>query len=238
VRENLRRIRGTRPPLREALDVAHTFTSFAGTLAEVLAGGSKNARLPHATIGGEAHLRAAIARGKGLIVATAHTAGWDVVGPLLTANEGVDMMVVMEPERAASARALHDAARVAHGVKIAHVGDPVGALSILRHVQAGGAVAVQLDRIPAGMRTREVRMFGAPARLPEGPLRLAQLARAPIVPAFTTRLGYRRYHIEISAPVDVAPRAPQEDLDTAAQRLADAMEGFLVAHPTQWFRFG
>ena len=35
----------------------------------------------------------------------------------------------------------------------------------------------------------------------------------------------------------VARHASPTDLDTAAQILADAMERFLAAHPTQWFHF-
>jgi KDO2-lipid IV(A) lauroyltransferase len=237
VRDNLRRVRGRRAPLREALDVAHTFTSYAGCLAEVLASGSKNARLPDATVGGQEHLAAVIARRAGFVVATAHTAGWDVVGPLLTRDHGVEVMIVMAPERAADARALHDAARRASGVRVAHVGDPVAALSILHHVRDGGVVALQLDRIAPGMRARQVCLFGGPARVPEGPLRLAQVTGAPILPAFTARTGYRSYHIEICEPLLVPRRASQEELDRTAQRLADAMQRFLEAHPTQWFRF-
>jgi KDO2-lipid IV(A) lauroyltransferase len=87
------------------------------------------------------------------------------------------------------------------------------------------------------MRARDVRLFGAPARIPNGPLRLAQLARVPILPVFCARVGFRRYLVDISAPVEVPPRATPLELDGAAQALADAMTRFLTAHPIQWLRF-
>ena len=36
----------------------------------------------------------------------------------------------------------------------------------------GGVVAVQMDRLPRGMRGRKVELFGSPFEVPEGPLRL------------------------------------------------------------------
>src|SRR3954469_22058765 len=54
VLHNLRRIHGKeRLKAVEAIDVARTFGAYASCLAEVLSNGSKNARLPDATILGE-----------------------------------------------------------------------------------------------------------------------------------------------------------------------------------------
>src|SRR5262249_14363084 len=85
VLHNLRRIHGgPRPRVREAMDVARTFASYAGCLAEVLSNGSKNERLPDAALFGEHHLDAALAYNRGIVLTTMHTAGWETVGPLLS----------------------------------------------------------------------------------------------------------------------------------------------------------
>ncbi len=121
---------------------------------------------------------------------------------------------------------------------VAHVGDdPLEALPLLRHLRGGGAVALQIDRAPPGVRTRAVRMFGGPAVVPEGPLRLAALTGAPIVPIFCARVGYRRYVVTAGASLTLARGAGDAELDAAAQHLADAMQDFVRAHPTDWFAF-
>lgn len=236
---NLRRIRGKASPARDAIDVARTFSGYASCLAEVLSGAWKRGQPPEARYEGKHHLESALANHSGAVFVTAHTGGWEIVGPLLFRDHDVELVMVMESERDVRARQIHDAARIATGVHIVHVGegDPFASLPLLRHLRNGAVVALQVDRVPAGMKTRPVTMFGAPAEMPEGPLRLAQLSGAPLVPIFATRTGYGQYLIQTHAPVQVARRAKDVDLDRAAQVVADAMSSFLTAHPTHWFHF-
>src|SRR5262249_6641216 len=95
----------------------------------------------------------------------------------------------------------------------------------------------QLDRVVAGMRARSVRLFGAPGVIPEGPLRIAQLARVPIIPVFCARLGFRRYVVELGDSVELGPRPTSAEFDVAAQALADAMTSSSRRPPTQCSRF-
>jgi KDO2-lipid IV(A) lauroyltransferase len=87
------------------------------------------------------------------------------------------------------------------------------------------------------MRTRQVTMFGERAGVPEGPLRLAALTGAPIVPVFCARVGYRRYVLQARASITLARGAGDAEFDAAAQRLADSMQDFVRAHATDWFAF-
>ncbi len=238
VRDNLRRIRGRVGWLREARDVAHTFTSFAGCFAEVLASGSKNGATPELTLEGREHIEAALSLGKGLVIVTAHTAGWEVVGPVLRIHKGLDVVMVMEAERDPEAREVSDRARRASGVLVAHVGhDPFASLPLLHRLRDGAAVALQIDRVPVGMRSLEVRMLGESREVPEGPLRLAQLSGAPIVPFLCARLGRGRYLAQAFPPCQLARRAPPPELAAVAQRLADDVTSFVTRYPTQWFDF-
>ena len=61
--------------------------------------------------------------------------------------------------------------------------------------------------------------------------------RAPLLPIFCARLGFGRYVIDIGAPIDVPPKPRADELDRAAQSIADAMTRFLREHPTQWLMF-
>ena len=234
IAHNLRRIRGSRGPLRDAADVARTFATYASCLTEVLGGVSRS----EALIKGELHVDDALTEGRGLLFVTAHTAGWEVVGPLLARDRQLDITIVEAAESDAGASAIQDDARRALGMRVAHVGDdPLSALPLIKHLRDGGVVALQVDRAPRGIRTRAVTLFGEPGTIPEGPLRLAILTGAPIVPVFVARTGHRRYEVVASAPVRLKRNASEGELDAAAQELVARLEAFVRAHPTQWFHF-
>lgn len=239
VLQNLRRVRGPATPARDAREVLETFATYASCLAEVLSNDAPGGpRAPHATVYGERFVKRALAHGRGLVIVTAHTAGWESVGPLLSRDFDVQMMLVMFPEPDARARAIHDRARQRTGVRIAHVGDdPLASLPLLSHLRAGGIVSLQLDRIVPGMRTRRTTLLGADGQVPEGPLRLAQLSGAPIIPVFCARTGYRQYVIEVFEERTLRRNASEAELDETALHVASSMSRFLRAHPTQWFHF-
>lgn len=235
---NVRRVRGPQPPLDEARDVLSAMSAFAGALTEALTHGSKNAETPTAKIYGDHHLRDAIARGKGVLLVTAHTPGWDVLGPLLGRDHGLEVTLVMEAEPDAEARAVSDDARKHAGYEVVHVGDDaMSALSLLGALRRGRTVALQMDRVPPGSRTRGATLFGTPFSVAEGPLRLAQLSGAAIVPVFCAREAFRSYHVEVNPPIVVDRRADEAALDGAARELAGAFERFLTTFPTQWVLF-
>jgi KDO2-lipid IV(A) lauroyltransferase len=221
------------------MDVALTFANFASCLTEVLSTGSKNGGVPEALVHVNTRVESILAAGRGVIFATAHTAGWESMGPLLAREHRRRVMIVMQPERDPSARELNDSMRCAQGgLDIQHVGgDPLASLPLLHRLRDGGVVAMQIDRVPDGMSARPVTLFGRPGVIPEGPLRLAQLAGAPIVPVFSARTGHRRYEVYVHDPIAIARDTGDDGVDVAAQRLSSALSGFVAAHPTQWFPF-
>jgi lauroyl/myristoyl acyltransferase len=234
----LARARGRVGALRDAVDVVRTFANFASCLTEVLATGSKNGHPLVATFHRSPLVETLLSTPSGAIFATAHTAGWESLGAHL-ARYKKQVLVVMQRERDDRASELQDGMRqLPPGIQILHVGDdPLASLPLIRHLRQGGIVALQIDRVPAGMSGHPVRLFGRPGAIPEGPLRLAQLTGAPIVPVFSARLGHRRYAVYVHEPIAVPRRAETTAIDAAAQHLADALEEFVSAHPTQWFPF-
>lgn len=234
---HLRQVRGPVSPLREVRDVCSTFATYASCLAETLSNeAARGPRAARALVCGDRHIRPLLGTG-GVILATGHTAGWESVGPLLVRDYGMRIQLVMQPEADAGARRLQDRARERAGVEIVHLGDPLASIGLLRHLQGGGAVALQLDRAPPEVRGRPVRFLDTPAVLPEGPLRLAALSGAPIVPVFCARTGHRTYRVEVHPPRSLPRRPSDAELDATAQYLADCMTRFLRAHPTQWLNF-
>jgi len=236
--ENLRRVRGPRAALRDAVDGARTFATYASCLTEILRAGDGRGALPGGVVWGELHVIDALAKGRGVILVTAHTAGWETVGPLLSRDHGRRVMIAMRAERDPRARRIQDAAREAHGLIVMHVGDdPLAALPMIRHLRHGGVVALQIDRAPAGMRTRTVKIFGRVGSMPEGPLRLSAMTGAPVVPIFAARLAHRSYRVEAFRPILLSRHAGAAELDAAAQQVAEALASFVGRHPTQWFHF-
>lgn len=234
VAENLRRASGE----ARSVDVARVFTRYASSLTEAFAVGSgRNERLV-AEIKGDQRYHDAKAKGRGVIVATAHTSGWYAAGPVLGSVYDDEVLVVMQHERDASAQRIQQESRDELGLRVVHVGaDPLAAMPLLAHLRKGGIVALQMDRVPEGQRGRAVRFLGETAEVPEGALMLAALSGAPIVVVLGRRMGFLHYEIEVGEAVDVPRRPTPEELDAAAQLVADRIASFVIRHPTDWFHF-
>ena len=238
VQKNLRLVLGRRNVLEEYADIARVFTNFASCLTETFIAGSDRGDRLFGICVNDHNYTAAFGLGRGVIVATAHIGGWQASGSLLRSLHEADVLVVMQRERDMRAQALQDGARDRAGIKVAHIGaSPLDALPLLSHLRKRGVVAVQIDRLPPGMRGRRVELFGEPRVVPEGPLLLAALIGAPIVPVFTRRLRYMEYEVFIAPPIQLPRKPTPAELDLAAQRVIGEMERFVRANPTQWFHF-
>jgi lauroyl/myristoyl acyltransferase len=235
----LRRVHGPRAPHIEARDVLKTFCDYAACLAEGL--GSERVEAAHARVAvtGREHLVQVLAEGKGAVLVTAHVGPWDAAARMLHTDLRARVVLVMEPEPDAEARALHDEVRRRSGVEVLPIGaTPLDALPLLRHLRSGGLAAFQLDRSAPNSRVLTTRLFGRPFAVPEGPFRIAALARIPVVPLFAARNGYFSYTIEVGEPLRVAPPGGEPELERVAERAVHHLERFIASHPTQWFHFG
>lgn len=239
VRSNLRRVLGVRPNRQELADILRTFSHFASCFTEGLAMGGPHPPIVERVVEGATHLERAISFGRGVIILTAHTGGWETLGPLLKTDFDLDMMIAMQREPDEDARRIQDRSRLRAGVKITHVGDePLSALPLFTHLRGGGVLGIQIDRAPDAMRSLPVQFFGEPWRIPRGPFELARVTGAPILPVFTRRLGYLHYEIRICPLIELDRKAPPEALIEAAREATAEMETFIRTHPTHWFDFG
>ncbi len=239
VRRNLRRLLGVRSNREELVDILRTFSHFASCLTEGLAMGAARQPDVDCAVEGASHLEHAISLGRGIILVTAHTGGWETVGPLLKRDFDLDVMFAMQGEPDEDARRIQDRARVRSGIKVAHVGhEPLAVLPLFTHLRRGGVLGVQIDRAPDAMRSLPVQFLGAPWRVPSGPFELARATGAPILPVFTRRLGYFRYEIHLCPLIELGRKAPPAALIEAARAATAEMERFIRAHPTHWFDFG
>ena len=238
VQSNLRRALGRRGIIAEQLDIARTFISYAGCLAEALGGERAEAASAVRRLD-EEETRSLLESGGGMIVGTAHFGAWDAAAPLLARDFGRPVVVAMQAEADPAARAIHDAVRARAGVRVVHVGThPLDALALLHHLRDGGIVAVQLDRVAPGGRSLSVPFLGRSLEMPEGPFLLASMAQVPLVALFVRRAGFLDYEMSAGGVVSLPRGARGADLLAAAGRVAEAIERSVRSCPTQWFDFG
>lgn len=244
VAHNLKLMQLAETPFDAWLGAQRTFIQFAESLTDGLESVAKGLDGYELESPSDGRFTDAIDRGRGVILLTAHTGSWEVVGRLIGKNHRAPVTMVMTQEQNASTRAFADAIRQgsAEGdFEVAYVGsDPLAALPLVSALRRGRIVALQFDRVPAGMASVTVPFFGVHQPFPLGPFKLAQATGAPMVVALTRRVGHRRYAVEIPSVIEI-PRSGKATKDAAVvdaiSKVAKDVETFVRNHPSQWFHF-
>jgi len=181
------------------------------------------------TMQGVEHLNDALARGRGVVVALPHSGNWDMAGLWFVGRHGAFSTVV---ERLTPEALYHRfvAYRGSLGFDIVPLtGDETPTRRLLHRLRAGGVVCLLADRdlTGAGMA---VEFFGATARMPLGPARLAAATGATllVVGCWFTAHGWGiRFHPPVPVPDRSAVRQ-------ATQTVADCFATDIAAHPQDW----
>ena len=176
------------------------------------------------------HLDQAIARGKGVLVLSAHFGNWELGGAVLRAM-GHDLKVVVRPDPAAKLERLLSRYRHQRGFEILPVGQ--AARAIFQRLKQGGLVAVLGDR-PLGGPTETSRFFGSFARMPSGPALIACRTGATVLPTFLTREEDDTYRMRFHSPLIPSDFAGPAALQEAITRCLECEIG---ERPHQWFVF-
>jgi lauroyl/myristoyl acyltransferase len=179
-------------------------------------------------------LDAALARGHGVVLVSAHFGNFDLAGQVL-ALRGYKVTAIAEhlkPERLFQYVCRQ---RESHGLRFVPV--DASLRPVFRALRANELVGSAIDRnvTDAG---RLVEFFGSPARLPDGYLRLALRTGAALVPCFCRRLPDDRFDITIEAEVELERSGDHErDIRIAMPRVISLFESYLSRHPEQWVYF-
>ena len=118
----------------------------------------------------EEHVRANNAKGRGVVMLSAHVGNAELAGQGLIPL-GIPCFAVTEPIEPAALRRMMNKIRSTHGVEF----EPVGVASakrIVRILRDGGTVALMGDRDISGPRMR-LPFFGEDAWMPTGPVEVA-----------------------------------------------------------------
>lgn len=177
------------------------------------------------------HFAAAHAKGKGVIVASAHLGPVSLVGQLFIAR-GYDTVLPVEAERSEFQRAVNRG-RAAMGLQLVSTDAPLGIVRALREGKVFGLLA---DRAVTGVGER-VPFFGREALLPSAHVALALRTGVPLIPAFSGREGKRltasfEPELELVATGDRAA-----DVRQGVARWARVLERYVHRAPEQWTVF-
>ncbi|OGO39751.1 MAG: hypothetical protein A2Z04_06205, partial [Chloroflexi bacterium RBG_16_57_9] len=174
-----------------------------------------------------------LARGKGLIVASAHVGNFDVVMQIL-AFRRVPTVLVMEHIQPEEVFQYVRALRSDKGIEVVPVEG--AARVVMRALREGKLVGLALDwDVSEGV---VVPFFGAPARVPASYAELARHTGASISVGFLTRRPDNTYLVQIEPPFTVPKTADrQQDVHETVTRALAIAERYIRAYPEQWVMF-
>jgi lauroyl/myristoyl acyltransferase len=184
---------------------------------------------------GHEHLRAAMALGKGIVMALPHVGSWEWGGYWL-ALEGMPMTAVVERLEPEELFEWFVGQREAMGLTAVPLGEGSGT-ALLRALKANQVAGLVSDRDMVGNGVK-VEFFGETTTLPAGAATLALRTGAPLLPVVVYS-GPGNWHTGIvHAPLDTARRGSlREDIARVTQDLATTFEHDIRCHPEQWHLF-
>ena len=169
--------------------------------------------------------------GKGVIIVSAHLGNWELGAAALAAHGyKIHAVVLQQPD--ARLNELYQRQRIERRLNPIPLGH--AARECLAALHRNEAVALVGDRDFTGSR-ETVQFFGQPARLPNGPAKLALATGAPIVPIFMIRRPDDTFTYVVEEPIwtDKA----RESMTDVMRRIAQALERVIRQHSEQWFLF-
>ena len=217
---------------REVSRVARrAFQNYGRMLTDFLLMGSLTPEelIQRMTLDGREHLDAALAKGRGAIMAVPHMGSWDMAGSYAGAL-GYPIAAVAERFPGS----LNDAVvrtRQRFGLNVIALGRSA-VRGITQALQANAIVALLCD-LEQGPGV-SVQFFGRRAIVPGGPAAIALKTGAALMPAcqYTTAPG--RHHVHLDPPLTWLAAETKEGL---MQRVVSRFEDFIRERPDQWYAF-
>jgi KDO2-lipid IV(A) lauroyltransferase len=207
------------------------FQNYGRMVLDFLLMGSltKEELIQRTDIDGLEHVDAALARGRGVLLALPHMGSWD--------NTGSYGGALGYPITAVTGRfpgSLNDAVvetRERYGLQVLLVGRPA-VREIIQALHANRMVGLVCDQEEGpGV---EVRLFGRRALVPAGAAALALKTGAALMAGYQYMTPSGRHHIHLEAALSWADGETKENL---MQRIVHRFEAFIRERPDQWYAF-
>jgi phosphatidylinositol dimannoside acyltransferase len=183
-------------------------------------------------IDGFEHLDEALALGKGAILFTAHFGPFNYMVQGFPAK-GYQVTIPVEQLKDQRLLDLMLKLRRSQGINFVSLGDRSFMRSIIGALWKNQIVLLVADRAVQG-ESVEKPFFDSIARLPLGPVLLAQRTGAPLVGGFGWYTSHASMQVQF---VPLSLELERADTDALMCGLIKIMERFIKAHPEQWLMF-
>jgi KDO2-lipid IV(A) lauroyltransferase len=185
----------------------------------------------HVEVLGTENVDAALERGKGVVIVSAHISNWEL-GLHYFCTRGYPSYVIVASHKNKKVDDLFLKPRIEAGARPISTGDAMeGGYKALRE---NGILILMADRVTTKGGV-ERTFFGKPALFPKGPAKFAVGARAPLIPAYIFRQPDNSFTLQFDEPVytDDMP-----DSEESVERLMDhyirRFESYISRDPTQY----
>lgn len=189
----------------------------------------------HVCIMGEEHVRAGLARGRGVLVMSAHISNWELGAAAMCQSMGVKVNVVAAAHRYERINRLFVREREAMGVHVIFTED--APRQVMRALKNNEVVCILADRDVTGQGF-PVDYFGRECRFPQGPARFALQTGATLLPGFVCRRSNDSFRVGFHPPL--SPRvagSKEERARDMTQQFAKMLEKEVLSHPEEWSVF-
>ena len=234
LRKNLARVIGVPPPQVPDDLIRASLSSYARYWREAF-------RLPtmdqralgrklNDSVGGQAHLRAALAAGRGAVVALPHSGNWDVAGVWMAQTYGT-FTTVAERLKPESLYRRFIAYRESLGFEVLpSSGGERPPFEVLSERLRDNRVVCLMAERDVSRTGVQVDFFGEPTRMPAGPAKLAIETGAALLPTHTWYPDDDSWCAEVCWPLDCV----SGDVGLITQDLANRFADIIAAHPADW----
>jgi KDO2-lipid IV(A) lauroyltransferase len=187
--------------------------------------------LDYVTHEGWEHLEAAMAKGKGALLFTAHFGNWEI-GGLAQSARGIPLDVVgRPPSDPALGRRLEEMRQLTGSRFISKY---KAIRPILQSLKEGRSVALVIDQNVSARHPVFVEFFGQPAATTPSLGMLALRTGAPVLPVFVYPEG-TRYRSVYDPPLDLPSTGdPERDVAEITAQATRIIEAKIRQHPHLW----
>lgn len=181
---------------------------------------------------GESHYRAAVARGKGVFLLSAHFGNWEI-GALAAGLLAAPIASVVRPLD--NPRLERELARLRGKFGNRTIGKKQAAREVLREMRRGGTVAILIDQNVLAREAIFVPFFGRLAATSPALGLLQKKTDAAVVPVFCRPKGGGRYTLRFEPPIVLAD-LPEADrsVEALTARYTKVTENAVRADPELW----
>ena len=179
----------------------------------------------------EERLREAHARGRGVLILTAHTGNWELAAAKVAAL-GYPFSIIAKDFRGRFATEYVSRMRERYGIRVLPARQAYR--TCLRALRNNEVIGFMLDQNMIRDEGVFVEFFGRPACTSPGLAYLAAQSGAPVVPAFARRRPGQGLEICVQPLLEPPADRRPETIREATQAYSRQVEAFIREHPEQW----